>query len=99
MQIEKYIFNLNRWGEKGEKKLTEKYRALLPDGFEIKITNPGGLIIMGRDHTLSAEQARDFEVIKRKFKNVLDIITYDDLLKRLKFTITQLQKQTQIKVQ
>jgi len=87
MQIEKYIFYLNKWGKKGEEHLTEYYKNKLPDGFEIKITNPCGIIIMGRTKGLSAEQIQDFEVIKRKYKNVIDIITYDDLLNRLEFII------------
>ena len=62
------------------------------DDFKIKITNPSGIIIMGRDDKLSDIQRDDFEVIKRKYKNIIDIITYDDLLKRLKFTIEQLKK-------
>ncbi len=92
MQVEKYIFYLNKWGEQGEDFLTEKYRDALPDGFNIKITNPGGIIIMGRENNLSYEQRQDFEVIKRKNKNIIDIITYDDLLGRLRFTIEQLRK-------
>lgn len=94
MQIEKYIFYLNKWGKKGEEVLTKKYKDELPKGFSIKITNPGGIIIMGRENNLSPSQKQDFEVIKRKYKNVLDIITYDDLLGRLKFTIEQLKKNT-----
>ena len=39
---------------------------------------------MGRDEGLSEEQKNDFEVIRRKYRNVVDIITYDDLLGRLK---------------
>jgi len=89
MQIEKYIFYLNKWGKKGEEKLTERYKDDLADGFKIKITNPSGIIIMGRTKGLSNEQLQDFEVIKRKYKNVIDIITYDDLISRLKFTIEQ----------
>jgi hypothetical protein len=42
---------------------------------------------MGRDNELSADQHQDFEVIKRKYSNVIDIITYDDLLKRLEATL------------
>lgn len=76
MQIEKYIFYLNKWGKKGEEVLTKKYKDELPKGFSIKITNPGGIIIMGRENNLSPSQKQDFEVIKRKYKNVLDIITY-----------------------
>ena len=92
MQIEKYIYNLNRWGIAGENALTEKYRAELPAGFTIKITNANGIIIMGREHQLTAGQKEDFEVIKRKYKHVADIITYDSLLYRLKCLIEQTGK-------
>jgi hypothetical protein len=92
MQVEKYVFLLNKWGKKGEDTLTERYRNQLPDGFEIKITNPSGIVIMGRDNNLSEEQRQDFEVIKRKYKNIIDILTYDDLLRRIRFTIEQLEK-------
>ncbi len=47
---------------------------------------------MGRENDLSIEQKKDFEVVKRKYKNVIDIISYDDLLNRLKFTIEQIKK-------
>ncbi|NLJ74133.1 MAG: DUF4263 domain-containing protein, partial [Firmicutes bacterium] len=49
--------------------------------------NPGALIIMGRENKLTPAQLKDFEVIKRKYKNVIDIITYDELLARLKHII------------
>ncbi|OOP55241.1 MAG: hypothetical protein AYP45_15915 [Candidatus Brocadia carolinensis] len=87
MQIEKYIYYLNKWGKKGEEKLTSHYREQLGDGFTIRITNPGAIIIMGRQDGLSVNQRQDFEVIKRKYKNVIDIITYDDLLGRLDSTL------------
>ena len=51
---------------------------------EVKIVNPTGMIIMGRDNDLTEDQKSDFEVIRRKYRNVVDIITYDDLLRRLK---------------
>lgn len=92
MQLEKYLFHLNRFGEIGEKKLTEKYKDKLPYGLKIKITNPKGFVIMGRESNLSDEQKSDFEIVKRKYKNVIDIITYDDLLQRLDFTIGQIQR-------
>ncbi len=92
MQIEKYIYYLNRWSIKGEKHLTDKYKSQLPQGFEINITNPNAIIIMGREKGLTFAQKKDFEVVKRKYKNVIDIITYDNLLDRLKFTIEQIKK-------
>ena len=84
MQIEKYIFYLNKWGKIGDDTLTSDYKSQLPRDFQIKITNPSGLIIMGREDKLSLQQKSDFEIIKRKYKNIIDIMTYDDLIRRLK---------------
>lgn len=89
MQIEKYIYCLNKWGKKGEDKLSEKYKDELPDNFRIKIINPDGIIIMGRENKLATEQTDDFEVIKRKYKNIIDIITYDELISRLEIIINK----------
>jgi hypothetical protein len=83
MQIEKYIFYMNKWGKRGEDIISQKYKSVLPNGFRIKITNPKGIIIMGRHNNLTTEQYQDFEIIKRKYSNVIDIITYDDLIGRL----------------
>jgi Domain of unknown function (DUF4263) len=94
MQIEKYVFYLNKWGQKGEDHLTTKYKAELPDDFSIQITNPGGIVVMGRDSNLNQAQKQDFEVVKRKYKNIIDIITYDDLLRRLNFIVQQLEADT-----
>lgn len=87
MQIEKYIYYLNKWGTKGEEILTKKYQDKLPANMTLKIINPVGIVIMGREQSLNSDQLSDLEVIKRKFKNVVDIITYDDLLKRINLMI------------
>jgi hypothetical protein len=84
MQLEKYLYHLNRWGQMGEDKLNERYAHQLPDGLRIKIVNPSGMIIMGRDTALTLDQRTDFEVIRRKYRHVVEIMTYDDLLRRLK---------------
>lgn len=91
MQIEKYLRHLNRWGVDGEKKITERYKADLPNGFQIRITNPCGILIMGRDRNLTEAQRLDFEIVRRHYKNVVDIVTYDDLLRRLEFVLSQLR--------
>ena len=91
MQLEKYIFYLNKWGQRGEDRLNERYRDEFPTGLRLKIINPKGIIIMGRENKLFASQRDDFEIIKRKYKSVIDIVTYDDLLARLRFTISQMQ--------
>lgn len=92
MQLEKYIYYLNRWGKAGEKTLLTKYASRLPVDFEIHITNPKGFIIMGRENNLSNEQKKDFEVVKRKYRSIIDILSYDDLIRRLEFMIEQIKK-------
>lgn len=91
MQLEKYLFHLNRWGAIGEEKLTKDYAAKLPPGLKLRIVNPRGLIIMGRDDDLSAEQKGDFEMYRRQHKYIDDVITYDDLLRRLDRVLEQLR--------
>jgi len=97
MQAEKYLFHLSKWGVAGEAKLTKKYGNQLPRGMSIQITNPKALLIVGRDQkadgstAIDQHQAFDLEVIKRKYMNIMDIITYDDLLRRLDNIITSLR--------
>jgi len=94
MQIEKYIYYLNRWGERGEQELTRRFADKLPGGFQVRITNPSGIVIIGRDRDLTPSQRRDFEIVKRKYKNIADILTYDDLLRRIGFVLQQLSAGT-----
>ena len=42
--------------------------------------------------TKNTETRLDLEVIRRKYSNILDILTYDDLLRRLKNTLTILEQ-------
>lgn len=87
MQIEKYIYFLNKWGIDGEDKLTTKYQSVLPQNLRVRIVNPLGIIIMGRENLLNKDQIDDLEIIKRKYRNIVDIISYDDLLNRLQLII------------
>jgi hypothetical protein len=83
MQVEKYIFYLNKWSKDGEDTLQKKYQSKLPENLEIKVINPSGIIIMGIEDDLSKEQLKDLEFIKRKYNKILDIITYNDLIRRV----------------
>lgn len=91
IQVEKYLLHLSRWGIKGEEILTRRYAARLPPGFKIRVVNPSGLIIMGRDHDMIPQQRHDFEVVRRHYKHIADIVTYDDLLRRLETVLTKLR--------
>lgn len=98
MQAEKYLFHLSKWGVDGEKRIQAKHGATLPSGMEIRITNPRAMLILGRDkkpdgsEALSAGQSFDLEIIKRKYAKMMDIITYDDLLRRLDRVIESLRR-------
>jgi len=96
MQVEKYSFWLSRWGKKGEKVLQNKYKSRLPNSLKIKIANPVGIIIFGRDLDFSDEEKQDFEIIKRKYKHIVDILTYDDLQRRLSNILTMLKNDNNI---
>lgn len=98
MQAEKYLFHLSKWGVVGERALTKRYEATLPTAMPIRVTNPKAMIILGRDrlqdgnNALSASQMLDLEIIKRKYANMIDILTYDDLLRRLNHIIASLSQ-------
>jgi hypothetical protein len=83
MQLEKYIYYLTKWGNAGERELSEFYRDKLPNGLSLKIVNPKGFIILGREVGMTMRQRADFEIVKRKYQSVIDIISYDDLLDRI----------------
>lgn len=83
MQAEKYIFHLSKWGVVGEEEITKRHAKDLPVDMEVRVTNPKALIILGRSNGLTNEQVFDLELIRRKYANIMDIITYDDLLSRL----------------
>lgn len=92
MQVEKYLFHLSKWGQPGEHAIQEKHKSELPPGFELRITNPKAMVILGRNKDFAGNQKFDFEIIKRKYANIIDIMTYDDLLRRLDNIISMIGK-------
>ena len=92
MQVEKYIYYLNNLGKNDEEKLTKEYQDQLPNGLDLKIRNPKGFILLGRSNKFEDKEMADFEFIKRKYSNITDIVTYDDLLNRIENIINALKK-------
>lgn len=90
MQAEKYLFYLIKAGRSGEADITAKHAADLPSGLEVRIANPKAIILSGRDGDLSDREKFDFEFVRRAHSNVVDIISYDDLLRRLTNVIASL---------
>lgn len=89
VQIEKYIYTLSHSGTKLEEYLQKRFSSELSDEVVIRINNPQGMLLMGRSNELSDDQKFDLEIIKRQHKNIIDIMTYDDLLERLKNIIAR----------
>ncbi len=92
VQIEKYVYCLNCGGKEIEERFQKNLQSELPTGMKIHIANPQGMLLMGRSDCLSEEQIFDLEIIKRQHKNIVDIMTYDDLMSRIENIIGQLQK-------
>ncbi|MBR0404090.1 MAG: DUF4263 domain-containing protein [Eggerthellaceae bacterium] len=82
-QIEKYIYLLLNWGPEGERVLTKRYHDHLPEGMKLRFLNPRGLLLIG-NCAFAEEEQRDFDIICRQYSHIADIVTYNDMLTRLK---------------
>ena len=92
VQIEKYMFTMNRYGKKLEEELQRLLADELVSGVKIKVSNSQGMLLMGRSNDLNENQNHDFEIIKRQYKNIVDFMTYDDLVKRLENIVSSIEK-------
>lgn len=80
-QIEKYIYCLNNLNSNDV--FFEKLDKKLPNNLKSKVFNPQGILLIGRSNDFNSQQIQDFELIRRQYKNITDVITYDELLFRL----------------
>lgn len=91
VQIEKYLYCMNRDARKAAEKIGERIRQEYKQDMDVKVINPRGILILGRSNSLTKEQKDDLELIKRQYKNVVDIMSYDDLVARFENIIWQLR--------
>lgn len=94
-QMEKYIFCLTTI-EKSQTAVTAKLVRSLPKSITPQIVNPQGILLLGRSEGFNQQQQQDFELIKRQYKNIADIMTYDDLLSRLRNIVAALRHECNI---
>lgn len=90
VQIEKYIFYLNNMNP-GNNEVCTELKKELPPSVNPQIVAPKGLLLLGRSDGFEGQKKRDFEIIKRQYKHIVDIMTYDDLMQRLDNIIKGLQ--------
>lgn len=88
-QMEKYAYCLNALNRE-KSSFFIKLSSLLPSGIIPQVVNPQGILLLGRSNNFNEQQTRDFELIKRQYKNVADIMTYDDLIARFERIILAL---------
>lgn len=86
MQCQKYIFSLLAYKDENEKKINKSQSDKLKN-IKVRLINPHAIIFCGRNAGFSEQQYEDFEIIKRNNTNIIDIVTYDDLIKRLQNAI------------
>ena len=91
IQVEKYIYYLQSSKESVQKQLNERNADILC-GIDIKIVHPQAIIIAGRSDLLNPEELEDLEIVRRMYKNIAEIMTYDTLIKRIKNEIAVLDK-------
>lgn len=89
-QIEKYIYCLNTT-DKAKEDVTKQLYAGLPNGVSPLVVNPQGILILGRSNYFCDQQKKDFELIKRQYKHIADIMTYDELAQRLNNIVASLK--------
>ena len=95
VQTTKYINALNQNQDRAKENILKKLKkdnpntTLIKD--DIKINNPKGIILLGRSNKLTIEQKDDLELLRRQFKDVSEIMTYDDLFERFDNLIKKLE--------
>ncbi len=95
-QLEKYILCLTT--DKESRAVVEsKLKARLPASVSLGFVNPQGYLIAGRSRDFNKQQTMDFELIKRQYKHIVDIMTYDDLIGRFETVVRSLKDRVECK--
>lgn len=85
-QIQKYIFNLERNAEKEESKITQTFKNKTDfdcgKSESLRVRSPKAIVVIGRKPN-SDEKIRDFEIYKRRYQDIEEFLTYDDILDRI----------------
>ena len=92
MQTEKYIYNLNRNLSMAEDRFDLQYSKEYPKDFKFRIMNPKGMLIVGQSDKYTKNQLQDLEIIRRMYSNIIEIMTYDDMINMLERQIELLKK-------
>ena len=93
MQLQNYLISLTKTSNDSLQQEKFKVDSNIPKDFQLKATSPKGYIIYGRDMQLEGNEKMltDFQIVRNMYSNVIDIITYDDLIRRLENMLKALE--------
>jgi len=92
IQVENYIEGISRHADAVRSYITDNY-----DGLNLKVVRPRGIILAGNTSQFGSQKEKDdFRLLCQSVKNIT-IVTYDELLTRLRNYIGVLEKHSQVK--
>lgn len=92
MQIEKYLYYLNKKNLENCDKILNKLKEQNIKIDNLEINNPKGIFIIGRTKDFDKSQKRDYRIIKNKYANIINILSYDELIEILEKIIEKLSE-------
>lgn len=91
VQLQNYLLSLQKTSREELNKSKFK-KLVIPDNLELQAIMPKGYIIYGTNKQLKDPKImNDFQIIKNMYLNIIDIMTYDDLILRLKNLINSIK--------
>ena len=78
------MFWLNQNRKKNEALISKKIKEKYNIDMNINIRSPKFTIILGRSINFTEQEKKDFRTIKSQYNNVNEILTYDDIIIKLK---------------
>lgn len=92
IQCNKYCFWLSQNRKNNEKLISKKIKEKYDIDIKINIRNPKFTIILGRSKEFTEKQKKDFRTINTQYNNVNEILSYDDVIKKLERLLDTFRK-------
>lgn len=104
-QTQKYIYNLERNAKTEEKNILKEFSKIKGfDASNIDIASPKALVIVGRSPNESSELSSiekkeinlSLSILKNRYQDILEFLTYDDIVNRIERIISKSTEQINI---
>ena len=104
-QAQKYIYNLERSAKNEEKAILKKFQKFSDfKDSHIDIASPKALVIVGRNPNMRSELTEvekremnlSLSILKNRYQDILEFLTYDDIVNRIERIISRSTDQINI---